>query len=572
MAYATKSVQFNDNSDGGSGEIAAVANNTLLSKERTDKFSISWWMAYAKTGGYAFGKRGVNPEYRGWVVSLETTSTLRFTVCNDSAGSNYFAVDIGTGSPLTNRWHHYVLTFDGSSSALGVKAYIDGTEVTPSVVYNNLTATIVNTGTFWIGGGVATTAGWCGNSTQTQFAIYDRVLTQAEVTWLYNSGSPRDLLGAGAPTDPEAWWKLGLGDTYPTLLNASGRVAFPSFPDRSGSGYNGTAANMESTDVVLDSPGGVHSTKCLVFDGVNELVTIGNVLSFERTNPFSFSFWFKCAAPGTYYVPLSKMGVSLVGYQVSIDSSGRIELWLVSNLGGGNYIEVRTVSGYADSAWHHCTISFSGSSLASGVTIYIDGSSVSTTVVVDALTGTIVNTNNFILAGRDDGFYFYAGRLDEVTVYNRELTASEVTWVYNGGVPRDPRIAGGPSGLVAWWPLGEGTGTPVGNLTMTNMESTDILNDGPDFWYEQVGADQDAYLQNEDGHGQIVVVGGGGGAVTTYYKMRAIDDGAAPPGYVTWVATTPDFAGAGFSGGTPTPVGSMVPGSAVVAAHWEEVA
>ena len=65
--------------------------------------------------------------------------------------------------------------------------------------------------------------------------------------------------------------------------------------------------------------------------------------------------------------------------------------------------------------------------------------------------------------------------------------------------------------------------------------------------------------------------GGGPPAVVPYYKMRAQDDGSPAPGYITWVAlNSPDFAGAGFSGGTPTPVGSMIPDSAVVADEWEE--
>jgi hypothetical protein len=54
---------------------------------------------------------------------------------------------------------------------------------------------------------------------------------------------------------------------------------------------------------------------------------------------------------------------------------------------------------------------------------------------------------------------------------------------------------------------------------------------------------------------------------TLFFKMRAKDSLA---GYVTWISSpAPDFAGAGYSGGTPTPVGSMVPGSAVVAAEWQ---
>ncbi|KKL99146.1 hypothetical protein LCGC14_1817340 [marine sediment metagenome] len=59
-----------------------------------------------------------------------------------------------------------------------------------------------------------------------------------------------------------------------------------------------------------------------------------------------------------------------------------------------------------------------------------------------------------------------------------------------------------------------------------------------------------------------------GGATLSYYKMRAQDDGVPAPGFVTWISIGPDFTGTGFSGGTPTPVGSMIPGSAVAISNW----
>lgn len=64
----------------------------------------------------------------------------------------------------------------------------------------------------------------------------------------------------------------------------------------------------------------------------------------------------------------------------------------------------------------------------------------------------------------------------------------------------------------------------------------------------------------------------GGVIVTKYFKMRAIDsDQTDPPRYITWIVTDePAFDGAGYLGGEPTPVGSMVEGSAVVMATWEE--
>ncbi len=59
----------------------------------------------------------------------------------------------------------------------------------------------------------------------------------------------------------------------------------------------------------------------------------------------------------------------------------------------------------------------------------------------------------------------------------------------------------------------------------------------------------------------------GEAGLKNYYTMRAIDAGRpAGSNYITWEATTADFAGAGYASGSPTPIGSMVVGSAVVVA------
>ena len=89
---------------------------------------------------------------------------------------------------------------------------------------------------------------------------------------------------------------------------------------------------------------------------------------------------------------------------------------------------------------------------------------------------------------------------------------------------------------------------------------------------EVVPADFAPGAQEVDSHEQTLAFSGGGGpSVVQKYKMRAQDDGVPLPGYVTWQSTdNPDFAGVGFAGGIPAPVGIMIPGSAVIADEWEE--
>lgn len=69
-----------------------------------------------------------------------------------------------------------------------------------------------------------------------------------------------------------------------------------------------------------------------------------------------------------------------------------------------------------------------------------------------------------------------------------------------------------------------------------------------------------------DGHTQQQVEIGGGGAAPISFKMRGRDAGRAPGSdYIIWVFTgdEPDFAGTGFAGGDPTPIGALIVNSVV---------
>jgi hypothetical protein len=214
-------------------------------------------------------------------------------------------------------------------------------------------------------------------------------------------------------------------------------------------------------------------------------------------------------------------------------------------------------------------MTYGGGSAASSMKIYVDGAQVTTSAPVDNLTSTLVNSVNFLLGGRADGFY-YPGQLDEVAVYTKALTLSEVQWVYNSGVPRSLLGVGSPSDLEAYWLMGEGVGTPL-NGTMMFMEAGDIVSESLAGYGGSLFERPRMNSATRGGFGGRLLDISGGTVVVLYYKMRAQDSGASPPGYVTWVSSgSPDFSGVGYAGGTPTPVGAMVAGSVVVAAEWSE--
>ncbi len=93
----------------------------------------------------------------------------------------------------------------------------------------------------------------------------------------------------------------------------------------------------------------------------------------------------------------------------------------------------------APGAWHHIAITYDGSSNSSGVKIYVDGANQTLTFegggCTNCFSGTMKNTNDLWLGidyTSDSSDYFH-GKMDDVRVYNRALSASEIPTIYMTG-------------------------------------------------------------------------------------------------------------------------------------------
>jgi hypothetical protein len=303
---------------------------------------------------------------------------------------------------------------------------------------------------------------------------------------------------------------------------------------------------------------GLFSSKSVIFDGVNEYVTMGDVLGFEYNEPFSFSAWVKTTGTIGYVLSKRESGPEYRGWGAYIHASGVLGVDLCSAYTTLTQITIHASTTINDGNWHHVVVTWDGNASpgAPGLLVYIDGSLETPTVIYNALgTNTLVNSASLNVGARTDSEVLLAGSVDEVAVYDKELSSLEVREIYGGKEPNDLSVLGSYSNCVAWWRMGDGDTFPTltdnagsYNGTMTNMESGDIVEDTPE--------------------GDYTDAVGGGEELITYYRMRARDSGVAPPGYVSWTATEPDFIGNGYSGGTPTPVGPMIAGSVVKLAEW----
>lgn len=240
----------------------------------------------------------------------------------------------------------------------------------------------------------------------------------------------------------------------------------------------------------------------IILDGVNEVVSMGNVapLQFERTDPFSVSIWFKTMGTGVHQVyakreqqaPYRYRGYGLVFRGSVTPNEFRIDLASNdSTLTGIEILVYSTPGTWNDGTWHHAVFTYSGNSLASGVNLYLDGTVQTKDVITDTLTDTMQIGLPFLLGARGDPagviHKFWYGNLDEASVWGIELTSDQVAEIYNGGAtPGDLSALHFAGHIVSWWRLGDQDTFPTlrdvygtNDGTMINMESGDIVADVP---------------------------------------------------------------------------------------------
>lgn len=452
---STKSITFD-----GVNDYIDMGDVATFQKDYTDAFSISCWAKTVATASVntLVGKMDSSGGQPGYLMFLNASGQFE-AVLRNTAATNSLRVRTNVSRLNDGGWHHFAMTFDGSSSLL---LYVDGVLKATTTVYNTLSASILASGkSLQVGAYDGSTAPFAGNIDEVAFFSDD--LSAAEVLSIFASARPADLMGSQALA---AWWQLGENVRFPTVVDRITSVAtFPTIPDETTNGNDGTMTNMTAADIVQWAPSSNFSRYCYEFDGSAEYITMGNVLAFEYTDEFSFSAWIKTT--GSQVSILSKLNQpssSSQGYDFLINPSGYLEVILSHDTSSSNWLAAGATGTICnDGSWHHVAVCYNGSGVAAGLTFYLDGVSYPTNAIgFDNLSASIVHTGPFEIARRYQGspYQYFPGNISEVAVYDIELDAANIAWIYNGGTPRDLRLSGAPSNLEAWWRIGEGGEQP----------------------------------------------------------------------------------------------------------------
>lgn len=217
------------------------------------------------------------------------------------------------------------------------------------------------------------------------------------------------------------------------------------------------------------------NTQSIELDGIDDYVLISNNANINFTSAFSYSVWFKTTDTSSTMALTSNPAKFLVQLY---SPTTRIRCQIFDGSASVKNVDINA-SGYNDGQWHHIAFTTDALTTTNGIKVYYDG--------VLTSQGTLSNSGISSVAtdwqlGKHTGTWLYNGVIDEVSLFSSELSASDVTSIYNGGVPNNLNDLSTPP--LSWWRCGDGDTAPTltdngsgGNDgTMNNFStfSTDI--------------------------------------------------------------------------------------------------
>jgi hypothetical protein len=453
---------------GGNDSINTNDGGALLG----DTWSISFFVKFDNANDYEYiaanWRSNPTPRITNWYLLKRNSSNsnvLEFNVYgSNGTNSNYKQFIAPSSSAFTsNTWYHIAISFNGSS-ATDVGMYINGLPVSYTT----------NTGSGWDGSAqisttLDTTIGALSNSSGgsnyldgqiDQVRFFNKAISDAEAVILGNE-----------TTDTAS--------DVNVLNDGSGVALYSLDYDASDAGgnYDGTANNVEF------GVGG-HINYGADFNGSSSYIQTTLSPSFET---ISHSLWFYADnADSTNFL-----------YYFD-NRGGRIDVAITGT--GSNSISassesVNITATTATSQFNHLSLVYTGwaSSYSSGsyggaitVTAYLNGSPIGTA------NPTPYGQTTGMRIGRSGGSYYFEGKIDQVRVFQKALSSTEVSTLYGETAcvyTSTTDVVGFPptaaSNLFAYYKLDNSGVDETGNHDGTQGSSTAYsfgrLGEGGDF-------------------------------------------------------------------------------------------
>src|SRR6267378_1286830 len=431
----------NDSQGGNNGMIGGA---TFVSGEVGQAFSFDGVDDYVDAGNSAsINLTGSQVTIDAWINPSADLTTESWFFGKSGDGTVRYAIEWEPGDPCvlvgrantgavqanftppTNTWTHVAVVYDGNAETSTTKLYVNGVVVASgSPSSGNLTPT---SAPFVIGAFDSThTRNFKGLVDEVE--VFDRALSDTEVARIFNAGSLGKCPCTPAPDSMISWWPGdGNGDDIVSQNNLSlGPATFGAGEVRQAFSFNGSGFADAGRPSNLINIGGQ--------------VTLDGWINPSDTN--EANYFGKSQSGGNDYTLLCIFGPTC-------------QLVAIIKTGGTEH-EINTGYFPPVNAWTHVALTYDGDTM----TVYANGANVGST----SFSGTIDDSGeSFTIGGRSGGLFF-TGLIDEVEVFDRGLSADEITAIYTaGGAGKCRACTPAPGGMAGWWPGNGNTADVIGH-------------------------------------------------------------------------------------------------------------
>jgi hypothetical protein len=380
-------------------------NSAASAVNTTQSLTVAAWVRMTSTAGT-----------EGLVGQAGTTASAFFLKYNSANTAWSFAMPesdvvspvideaVGSGTAAVNTWTHLVGVYNATAGSM--RLYINGT----------LNANAAHTVT-WnaTGKAFAGRLHWA-NVDQNYFdgqlddiRIWNRALSDTDVSDLYN---------ATATTGPALRWDMDEGSGTTTA-------------DRTGSNNYGTLGSAATWTTTAHSNG-----HALSFDASSNAYVAARGPAVDTTQSFSVAAWVNLASTSSTYIVASQIGTTSSAFILKYEPGGGINGWdfLMTQTDATSPVQdhAYTNGNASTGVWTHLVGVFNAGN--NTTTLYVNGTQNAT-----GTHSTKWNATGAVNIGRLrwNGAYNnnFTGKIDDVRIYQRVLSATDVTDLYNDVVP-----------------------------------------------------------------------------------------------------------------------------------------
>ena len=335
---------------------------------------------------------GAEGHYFGRAVSSGNDYAVLFTngtlngVVKTAAGEVFVAPGF---TPPSGVWTHVAMTYDGAT----IRLYADGVEIGSEAQTGNIS----DSGAPFNIGGRSDGFNFTGDIDEVE--VFDRALSETEIAAIYGAGSAGKCRSCvPAPANLVGWWP---GDG--NLNDIKG-------------GNDGTlqgGATFAAGEV----------GQAFSFDGDNDYVGVPG--TFGGGSEVTIDAWIRTEAVSTEGLPIqaivSSTASEFVHLQLSDNSSFSVVIFT-----NGDTISFPILPESPIGVWRHIAITAkSGDSR-----LYVNGVQTASSSVTFS---TITSTSNLRIGSGFGGVRFFHGQIDEVEIFNRALSDTEIAAIYDAG-------------------------------------------------------------------------------------------------------------------------------------------